>query len=122
MDGADGVLARGRGAEGTGGFPGTLGAPGFAASAGAGGLNLVAAGGAGAGLVEEAASGCFQGVAEPLDGAIPGKTDTGLADAIPPDALSVELAPAVGMEGGGRRPGGGGGGTAGLAVGGISSR
>ena len=86
--------ALGRGAVGIGGFAGILGPPGFAASAGPG-LGLAATGG---GALEfpaaddgleaselvfafEEVVGFFQGVTEPFEGAIPGNTDTGLADA-----------------------------------------
>jgi hypothetical protein len=82
--------ADGRGALGTGGFaPAGGGIPGFAP--GAGGFGLAPGAGGGAGLLpitldgrelsSDAAGDFFHGVAEPLDGAIPGKTDTGLADA-----------------------------------------
>lgn len=67
----------------------------------------------------------FHGVADPLDGAIPGNTDTGLADASADRevTLGAEFEDA-GFEalGGGRRPAGGGGGAAALGLGGTSSR
>jgi hypothetical protein len=77
--------------------------------------------------------GFFHGVADPLDDAIPGKTDTGFADASATTDLIDILAAVVGakdglevagaIEGGGRRFGGGGGGArAALGFGGTSSR
>ena len=57
----------------------------------------------------------FHGIADPLDGAIPGKTDTGLADESAATDLIDTLAAEDGVsvvatvEGGGRRFGGGGG-------------
>jgi len=77
----------------------------------------------------------FHGVADPLDGAIPGKTDTGFADESAATGLIGTLAAEVGagvdfsgvgaaasIEGGGRRFGGGGGAAAALGLGGTSSR
>lgn len=102
-----GVAATGLEAVGTGGFPGALGvglAPtggGFAPTGGlaatTGGLGLAATGGGALPAIEldgrelaGESSGVelvpvtvfFQGVAEPLAGAIPGKTATGLALAL----------------------------------------
>jgi hypothetical protein len=89
----------GLGAVGIGGLPptglaagGFGGAPGFAATGG--GFSLFAIGGGLAarelaglelagvlpGEAFDVSNDFFHGVAEPLDGAIPGKTDTGLAD------------------------------------------
>lgn len=77
----------------------------------------------------------FHGVADPLDGPIPGKTDTGFADESAATNLIGTLAvefgagvdfsgvgAAAGIEGGGRRFGGGGGAAAALGLGGTSSR
>lgn len=136
-------------ATGTAGFPGILGAPGFAPIGGGFGL-LPTAGGGGllakelpgrdpAGLLSPdppfAAGVFFQGAAEPFAAGIPGKTETGFADALAvmdlrAAALGVGLpAPGVVDEApmggaGGRRPAGGGGGGAGAAFGfgGISSK
>lgn len=88
--GGGAAAALGLEAVGIGGFPGTLGAGlapttgglGFAATGGGGldaseleGLEL-----AGESSVPEGVF--FQGVAEPLEGAIPGNTDTGFADGL----------------------------------------
>lgn len=66
----------------------------------------------------------FQGVAEPFEGAIPGKTGTGLADAsaVPEVGLADDIE-GVGLwaAGNGRRPAGGGA-AATLGFGGTSSR
>lgn len=85
--------AGGRGAEGTGGLPGTFGAGLEPTAGGAGGFGLLAIGG-GAGLLpitldgleldgessaEDAAGDFFQGAADPFADAIPGNTATGLA-------------------------------------------
>ena len=77
----------------------------------------------------------FQGAADPLEGIIPGKTATGLADGSAVTGLgnvrgvawvaeAVEEIGAAGAAGGTRRPAGGGGGGAGaaLGLGGTSSR
>ena len=94
-----GAAAGGRDAVGTGGLPGTLGAPGFAPTGGGAGLGFEATGGGGACLPAnelpglecagvlscedpfDSAAGMFffQGVADPFAGIIPGKTDTGFA-------------------------------------------
>jgi hypothetical protein len=130
----------------TGGFGGM---PGFAAIGG--GFGLFATGGGGlpppteleglelGGVLSDeplvAPGAFFHGVADPLDGAIPGKTDTGLADESAATDLIGTLATEVGagvgfgavgvpadVVGGGRRFGGGGGATAALGFGGTSSR
>jgi hypothetical protein len=137
-----------RGAVGTGGLGGGLPPLGFDATGGGTGLGLVATGGGGftpnelegrelAGVLlddplADTAAGFFQGTAEPFDGARPGKTATGLADA---SALMAETVgfgteagigvatTASGAEGGG---GGRGGGEraagAALGFGGTNSR
>jgi hypothetical protein len=76
----------------------------------------------------------FHGVDDPFDGAIPGKTDTGLADeSAATDLIGMLAAEGAGVgltvvevvaavDGGGRRFGGGGGAAAGLGLGGTSSR
>ena len=125
---------------GTVGFPGTLGAPGFAATGGPG-LGFAATGGGDLAVpvngprvwaeFEDVSDvdvefGFFHGAVEPLEGAMPGKTDTGLADASA--ATEVALIACVGIEvaalGGLRAAGGGGGGGTGaaLGLGGMSSR
>jgi hypothetical protein len=129
----------------TGGFKGALG---FAATRG--GFGLFATGGGGlppteleglelGGVLSDeplfVPGAFFHGVADPLDGAIPGKTDTGLADEFAATdligTLATEVGAAVGfgameaaagVEGGGRRFGGGGGATAALGLRGTSSR
>lgn len=81
-------------AVGTGGFPGILGAAGLDATGG-GGAGFFPTGGAGGDLtpavlegrefvggVTVAAAGLFQGAAVPLEGAMPGNTDTGFAEAL----------------------------------------
>jgi len=84
--------AFGLGAVGIGGLLGGLGTPGFAAIGGAEGFGLDAIGGGGllakeldglelAGESSEADGAFFHGVADPLEGPIPGKTEIGLADA-----------------------------------------
>jgi len=85
----------GLGAVGTGGFPGIFGAVGLDATGG-GGAGFFPTGGAGgagfvpteldgrevAGVVPvDAAGALFHGAAAPLEGAIPGNTDTGFAEA-----------------------------------------
>jgi len=144
-------------AVGIGGLPptglaaGFGGAPGFAAIGG--GLGLFAIGGGGlaarelpglelAGVLLDEALAVpgvfFHGVADPLDGPMPGKTDTGLADESATTDLTGTLAAAagagvglevvitgVGVTEGGRRFGGGGGGggaAAAFGFGGTSSR
>lgn len=134
-----GDTAGGLDAVGMGGLPGALGAPGLLATGGAGGLGLLATGGGG-GLPARALAGreltgelssepldadtvFFQGVAEPFAAAMPGKTDTGLAETsaeicfgttFGPGATEVLFAPAPG--------GGGGGAAAAFGLGGINSR
>jgi hypothetical protein len=123
------LLAFGLAEVGTEGFPGGFGATGFAAKGGAG-FGLTATGGGGlppielaglefAGVVSvdscEATENFFHGVAEPLEGAIPGNTETGLA------AESAATEP-TGTLGIGRRFGGGGGAEVALGLGGTSSR
>lgn len=136
--------APGLGAVGIGGLPGGLGTPGFEARGGADGLGLAATGGGGlpareldglelAGLSSDAVDDTFfHGVADPLEGAMPGKTDTGLAEESAATDLMDCLADEIGVgftegeadvaEGGGRRFGGGGGGGGAFAWGGTSSR
>lgn len=146
-----GWLETGRGAVGTGGFPPIFGARGGFAPIGGAGFGFVATGGGGLvakeldgreppGLESDDASpldcgAFFHGVAEPFDGPIPGKTETGFAEASavtewidtfgPPNpALGLgAVCPSEGG-GGGRRFAGGGGGGAGAAFGfgGTSSR
>lgn len=84
----------------------------------------------------DAARGFFQGAAEPFEGARPGKTATGLAEAsadtdftemvgavgLKAGVVGVETAATVGAEGGGGRAGGGGGAGVALVFGGTSSR
>ena len=91
-----GAAGPGRGAAGIGGFPPTAG---FAPTAG--GFGLAAAGGGGtleanelegrelAGESSELEGVFFQGVADPLLGAIPGKTETGFADAFAAEGVST---------------------------------
>jgi len=159
-----GLTAPGRGAlgasggleaVGTGGLPGAaFGAPvGFGATGG-GGAGFFPIGGAGGGgfaptvldgregvVPADRACGLFHGAAVPLDGAMPGKTDTGFAEAFAVMDCSwilgcgVGAGAVVGFEAttgaagraGGRRAvggGGGGGGGAGatFGFGGTSSR
>jgi hypothetical protein len=153
-----GALGAGGGLEavGTGGF---LGAPfgaiaGFGATGG-GGAGFFPIGGAGGGFAPtvldgrevvgvvpaDRACGLFHGAAVPLDGAIPGKTDTGFAEAFAVMDCSWILGCGVGAGAvvvfeattgaaggaGGRRAVGGGGGAGGGAgaafgFGGTSSR
>lgn len=147
-----GVTPPGRAVVGIDGFPPTAGgfggAPGFAPTGG--GFGLAATGGGGllareleglevAGVLSDEPLGApgvfFHGVADPFDGAIPGKTETGLADesaaigligalaAVGAGVGLSNIAGAAGVEEGGRRLGGGGGGAAaGLGLGGTSSR
>lgn len=124
----------------TGGFGGALG---FAATGG-GGFGLFATGGGGLLAIEldgleptgvlsdeplVGPGAFFHGVADPLDGAMPGKTDTGFADESATTDLICNLATVVGtvegvaeVEGGARRLGGGGGAPVALGFGGTSSR
>jgi hypothetical protein len=106
---------------------GGLGAAGLAATGR--GFGLAATGGGALppvgvddlGLSVEAEVGAidfFQGVADPFAGAIPGNTDTGLADASA--ATDVGVAFTVGIGAGLER--GGGGGAAGAVFGGTNSR
>lgn len=137
------AAAPGLGALGTGGFPGGFGAPGLAPTGGGAGFGFVATGGGGlppptellgrelAGL-SWVAAGFFHGVADPLDGAIPGNTETGFAEASAAIALTVGFgtvagvglvaAGAAGAEGGRRRLGGGGGAAGAFGFGGTNSR
>jgi len=139
----------GLGAVGIGGLPptglaagGFGGAPGFAATGGGFGLFAIGGGlaarelaglelaGVLPGEAFDVSNDFFHGVAEPLDGAIPGKTDTGLAD----ESATTDLTTAgagiglgavvatAGVVGGGRRFGGSGGAEAAFALGGTSSR
>ena len=150
--GADGAGV-GLVAVGTGGLPGSFGAAGLEATGG-GGAGFFPTGGAGgggfaptaldgleaAGVVPAEASGVFfHGVIVPLGGAIPGNTDTGLAEASAVrDCTGIlgcrcvcagpvgfgATAGAAGGAGGRRGAGGGAGGGAGAAFGfgGTSSR
>lgn len=130
---------------GAGGFGDT---PGFAASGG--GFGLFAMGGGPLAPMElpgleltgvvsvelpvDPPSGFFHGAANPLEGAIPGKTATGLADAFAAmdvlDALTIGTAAGLGAVGAGagagagmgRRPGGGGGAAGAFGLGGTNSR
>ena len=141
----------GLGAEGTGGFPPTVGlapggfggAPGLAATGG--GFGFAATGGGLpameldglelAGVLSnelsfEIAGVFFHGAADPLAAAMPGNTETGLAD----ESADIALMPTFGIagtalgaagagaEGGGRRFGGGGGPAAALGLGGTNSK
>jgi len=128
----------GREVDGIGGLPGTLGAPGLLdAIGGAGGFGLLPTGGDGAGLptvldgLEEGRSAVFfQGVDDPLEAPMPGKTATGLVltDAstgfvdVVGVGLGLRTAAAVGTVGGTRRPPGSGGGFATFGFGGTSSK
>lgn len=134
------AAALGRAAVGTGGLPptGGLGAPGFEPTGGGGaGLGFVPTGGGGFAPVagvpfELEAASFFHGVAEPFEGAIPGKTETGFADALAATGFGgAALTPAgFAASGGFAAPpgvglaGGGGGGGAATAFGlrGTSSR
>ena len=132
------LLAFGLDAVGTGGFPGIFGATGFAAKGGPG-FGFVAIGGPGLSAREveglefagvdsadalEAAGAFFQGVADPLEGTIPGNTETGLAEesAITGMVDALGVLEATGALGIGRRFGGGGGPGVALGLGGMSSR
>ena len=144
----------GLGAEGTGGFPPTVGlgpgglggAPGLAATGG--GFGFAATGGGVpameldglelAGVLSdeppfEIAGVFFHGAADPLAAAMPGNTETGLAEESADIALipTFEIAGALGAagasgvaaaEGGGRRFGGSGGAAAALGLGCTNSR
>lgn len=120
---------------GTGGLAPTFGAPGLLATGGGVGFGFVDNGGA-FGAVELAGAGTwadpfvdvddvfFHGAAEPLEGAIPGKTATGLAEGSATIDFTAAFADgatgAVGagaIEGGRRFAGSGGGGGAGVALG-----
>lgn len=117
----DGV---GRGALGTGGLPGTLGAPGLLATGGAGlGLDATGGGGfvaielpglelAGESLDDEAVGVFFHGVADPFAAPIPGKTDTGFAEASAVTGAARAVVVAAGFPGTGRLRAGGGGAAA----------
>jgi len=152
-----GALGAGGGLEavGTGGFPGALGAVVGLGATGGGGAGFFPTGGGGGGgfaptvlvglevagvVPADRACGLFHGAAVPLDGAIPGKTDTGFAEASAVMdctwilGCGVGTGAAVGFEAttgaaggaGGRRAVGGGGGAGGGAgafgFGGTSSR
>lgn len=120
-------VAIGRGADGVGGL---LPAFGLAATGGGPGFVLAAIGGGTlpavelCGVFDGVAVVFFHGVAEPLEGAIPGNTETGLADTSA--ATDVNLVAGVdeglGASGAGRRRGGGGGAGADLGFGGTNSR
>lgn len=110
----------GRGALGTGGLPGTLGA-GLLAMGGAG-LGLLATGGGGFGASElpgrelagespddDAVGVFFHGVADPFAAAMPGNTDIGLADASAITGAPRAVLFAAGFAGTGRLRAGGGG-------------
>ena len=138
-------------AVGTGGLPGSFGAPGLEATGG-GGAGFFPTGGGGGGFAPTALDGLeaagvvpadassvlFHGAAVPLDGTIPGNTDTGFAEASAVrDCTGIlgcccvcgavgfgATAWAAGRAGGRREAGGGAGGGAGAAFGfgGTSSR
>ena len=153
-----GLTAPGRGAVGagggleavgTGGLPGTFGPVGLEATGG-GGAGFFPIGGAGGGGLApvlggrefmgvapaEATDVFFHGAAVPLDGAMPGNTDMGFAEAFAVRDCTLTLACCVGAAvgfgattgaaggAGGRRATGGGAGGAGAAFGfgGTSSR
>ena len=118
----------GRGALGMGGLAGGFETPGLEATGG--GLGLFATGGAGlfakelegredAGELSAVAALAvlFQGAADPLEDAIPGKTAIGFAEAsaVTDDGLETGV-------GTGRVLGGGAGAATGAALGGTSSR
>lgn len=130
---------------GIGGLPGGLTAPGFAATGGGATFGFGATGSDGFAPSELAGrefagvtsvesftepAGFFQGVAEPFDGIRPGKTATGLADALAVTDLTATATLGIaGGEGlavadGGRLRAGGGGGAVGGALGflGANSR
>jgi len=153
-----GALGAGGGLEavGTGGLPGTFGAVVGLGATGGGGAGFFPTGRAGGGgfapavldgleivgvVPADGACGLFHGAAVPLGGAMPGKTDTGFAEASAVmdcswtlgcglgAGVGVGLEATTGAAGGagGRRAvggGGGGGGGAGAAFGfgGTSSR
>lgn len=147
-----GFATPGLGAVGTGGFApptaGGLGAPGLLVKGGGAGLGFEPTGGGGGFPASElpgrelagvtwldGAGDFFHGVAEPFEGAIPGKTATGFADAFAVTGFGTILgaagaAGAAGILGppppaGGGGGGGGGGGAAaafGFGLGGTSSR
>ena len=143
---AGGFATPGRGAVGIGGFPpatGGLGAPGLLAKGGGVGLGLFATGGGGGLPARElpgreaagvlalepfavVAGDFFHGVADPFDGAIPGNTATGFAEASAVTGLATIFGAAGAPGGRGAAGGGGGGGgaAAGLALGlgGTSSK
>lgn len=107
-------------------MPGGFGAAGLTPTAG--GLGFAAIGGGGllaseleglelAGESLDTGFVFFQGVAEPLPAAIPGKTETGLAEVLPATWAATGLGVIVEA---GRR--GGGGGTAGATFEGAGSR
>jgi len=115
----EGAVGTGRGAAGTAGFP----TRGFVPIGG--GFGLAATGGGDLevneleGAVASELEGVFfQGVADPLLPAIPGKTETGFADALATEGVMSTLG--VGAFLGGA--GGGGGGAATAFGGTISSR
>lgn len=113
------AVGTGRGAAGTAGFP----IEGFAPIGG--GFGLAATGGGdlevneleGAGVASELEGVFFQGVADPLLPAIPGKTETGLADALATEGVISTLGTGAFLGGAG-----GGGGGAATVFGGTSSR
>jgi len=124
---------------GAGGFGGSFGAPlGLDDNAGAMGLGLVVTGGGGllaaefeevelAGVSLDVLGVFLHGVADPSEGPIPGKTETGFADALAVKDCTGTFGAAggegTGLDvGGGRRLGGGGGVGVGLGFGGTSSR
>lgn len=126
--------AVGRGAVGTGGLLGTLGA-GLDPTAGAGGFGFTPTGGGG--LLARELDGresessvvvngvFFHGAADPLAGAIPGNTDTGFADALAVSDWTgtfavVGLVALAGVGTG--RPRGGAGGAAGPGLGSTNSK
>lgn len=132
--GRAGAAGGGRGAAGIGGLPGPFAGAtvGLAPGAG-GGFGLPATGGGGGfgakelegrefiGVSTEGVGAFFQGVADPLAVPIPGKTETGFAEA---SAVVADAVGALGVADGTGRVlgGGGGGGGAGAALGGTSSR
>jgi len=116
-----GAVGTGRGAVGieglpTGGFAPTAGGFGLAATGGGGfGANELE-GRESAGEASELESVFFQGVADPLLAAIPGKTETGLADALATEGVMSTLGAGAFLGGAG------GAGGAWTAFGGTSSR
>lgn len=124
--------AAGRGAVGIGGLPGALGAGlppggvgfGLAATGGAAGLfanELPGRDGAGE-LSVDSVGVFFHGVADPLAGAIPGKTEIGFAEAFAVTDCTGTFAAGLEAAAGGGRVRGGGGGAAATGFGGTSSR